>query len=74
MRIAYILIGLVLAQLVHGTEPSNEERCREWAEIDSIPQEELSVYLQECLYSLGFPDEEAHQEEEIPSVELSEDN
>jgi len=35
-------------------EPTDEQRCQEWAEMDGIAAEEMSGYMTECLSSLNY--------------------
>jgi len=65
-----IVVALLIGSVAVADEPTNEQRCQEWAAIDDISSEDMAIYMKECLYSLNVPDEDLGEEEEITNADL----
>lgn len=70
MKLAVLGIALVtLSFATVAEEPTDEQRCQEWAEMDGIAAEELGGYMKECLSSLNYEEsveaEAESSEEEV---------
>ncbi|MGR6874595.1 hypothetical protein ACU6U9_20400 [Pseudomonas sp. HK3] len=54
-------------------EISDQQRCEEWAEMDSVAKEDFNEYMKECIASLGSSvDEDPSEDEQEPEEAVEE--
>ena len=70
MKKILIIVAMLMAFVTNAEEPTNKERCQDWAVMDGIASEDMADYLKECLYNLEIPEEDLTEEEEIITADL----